>query len=98
MKKVFCVIGVMDSGSGSLTYPEDFEFVGFFETDKEAQAHADELNRSNGIRDFGTRISENEDGDEEEEEDEDGDFDGPTDETVYTVEEFKFLGSKKGKK
>lgn len=102
MNKVFCVIGVMDSGSGSLTYPEDFEFEGFFETEKEAQDHADDLNKSNGLQDFGTRIPENEDGDEEDEEsdeDEEGDYEGPTDETFYVVEEFKNLSkNKKGKK
>lgn len=44
MDKVYVVAGYMNTGSGSLTYPEDFDTIGFFETRKEAQDHADELN------------------------------------------------------
>ncbi len=35
-KKLFLVIGVTQSGSGSLTWPEDFDICGVFESETEA--------------------------------------------------------------
>jgi hypothetical protein len=45
MKTVHVVFGYRNSGSGSLTFPEDFEFEGFYENKKDAQDHCDRLNR-----------------------------------------------------
>lgn len=45
MDKVYVVSGHRNSGSGSLTYPEDFETVGFYDNQKDAQDHCDRLNK-----------------------------------------------------
>lgn len=79
MDKVYVVFGFMNTGSGSLTYPEDFEFEGFYDNEKDAQGHIDRLNGENGV---------DEDGEwDENHEDEDDDYDG----MVYQVEEVKNL-------
>jgi len=44
-QKVFLVMGVMDTGSGSLTFPEDFNLKGVWTDETDARAHADLLNR-----------------------------------------------------
>lgn len=43
-KKLFLVIGVTGTGSGSLTWPEDFDIVGVYETEKLAKARAKSMN------------------------------------------------------
>lgn len=43
-KELFLVIGVAQSGSGSLTWPEDFDIVGVFESEERALARAKEMN------------------------------------------------------
>ena len=40
-KQFFLVIGVNDTGSGTLTWPEDFHVVGVFDDEKRAEEHAD---------------------------------------------------------
>lgn len=79
--KVFIVTGHTNTGSGTLTYPEDFSVVGVFLTPEQANAHALNLNAGNN-----TVFDENEgqwieSGDTDE--DEDSEYDG----TVYEVEE-----------
>lgn len=48
INEVHVVFGYMNTGSGSLTYPDDFETVGFYEDKVEAQEHVDRLNKENG--------------------------------------------------
>ncbi len=45
VKKIHVVFGYMNSGSGSLTFPEDFDILGFYEDEKDAKAHCDLLNK-----------------------------------------------------
>lgn len=93
MKDIYVVFSVMDSGSGSLTFPEDFDFVGFYENEKDARDHVERENEKNGIVDFGQRVSSDED---EEDDDEEFDDDGePTDEVVFTYEKLSNLKKKK---
>ena len=75
--KTFLVLGYVDSGSGSLTFPEDFDFVGAYTDKDEAQEHVDLLNRKNGTKDPY--------GDDEDEDD------GCSDEMVYTVWDVKTM-------
>lgn len=42
--QMFFVYGYAQSGSGSLTFPEDFDFVGFFHSENEAQELVKKLN------------------------------------------------------
>jgi len=42
--KMYLVVGVVQSGSGSLTWPEDFDVVGVF--DDEGEAHKDAFERN----------------------------------------------------
>ena len=93
MKDIYVVFSVMDSGSGSLTFPEDFSFEGYYEKEKDAQDHVERENTKNGIVDFGERVHEESD-DEDEDEDKD-DYDGPTDEIVFTYEKLSDLKKKK---
>lgn len=46
-KQVFLVVGVMNTGSGSLTWPEDFHMEGVFDNQEDAQEFCDELNSDN---------------------------------------------------
>ena len=43
-QKMYCVVGVAGTGSGSLTFPEDFDFAGVFIDKVKAQKHADGMN------------------------------------------------------
>lgn len=43
-KELFLVIGVAQSGSGSLTWPEDFDIVGVYDDKDLAQKEAKRLN------------------------------------------------------
>ena len=43
-KKMYVVQGYMNTGSASLTYPEDFDTVGIFLDREKAQAKCDEMN------------------------------------------------------
>lgn len=45
IKTIHVVFGYANSGSGSLTFPEDFNFVGFYESHQDAQDHCDRLNK-----------------------------------------------------
>jgi hypothetical protein len=45
MKTVYVVLGYKNSGSGSLTYPEDLEFEGFYQSQQDAQDLCDRLNQ-----------------------------------------------------
>lgn len=82
VKEVYVVFGYANTGSGSLTWPEDFEIEGFYENKRDAQAHVDRLNDENGVDECGEYT------DDEEHDDQ---YDG----TVYTVETVKNLKSKK---
>jgi hypothetical protein len=83
MDKVFVVFGYRNSGSGSLTYPEDFDVKGFYVSREDAQSHCDRLNNETlkGMEDDDgnpvTDIFDLECGDE----------------TVYEVDELNNLGS-----
>ena len=93
MKEVYVVVGVMDSGSASLTFPEDFEIKGFFTEREDACTYCENLNTENGVVTFGERISdEDSDPDDEDHEEDTG---GPTDEMVYEVWDVKDLSKKK---
>lgn len=46
-KKMFVVIGVMNSGSGSLTWMEDFDLVGIYDNEEDAQSDCDARNPVN---------------------------------------------------
>jgi hypothetical protein len=99
MKDIYVVFSVMDTGSGSLTFPEDFNFVGYYEKEKDAQDHVERENLKNGIVDFGERVFDEskryESSDDEDEEDEDEEvYDGPTDEDVFTYEKLSNLTKK----
>lgn len=58
MKDIYVVFSVMDSCSGSLTFPEDFSFEGFYEKESDAQDHVERENTKNGVVDFGERVFE----------------------------------------
>lgn len=90
MDKVYVVFGYMNTGSGSLTYPEDFETVGFYEKEEDARAHVKRLNDEEGVPSCCRDHWEVEDSDEDEEE-EDEDYDG----MVYTVDVLENLKTKK---
>jgi len=52
-KKTFLVLGYLDTGSGTLTFPEDFDFIGSYTDQEEAQKHVDLLNKREGHGDDG---------------------------------------------
>lgn len=56
--KVYVVFSYENTGSGSLTYPEDFDFVKAFTDPLKAETFAAESNKANGVP------TEDEDGDE----------------------------------
>lgn len=58
MKKVYVVLGYMNTGSASLTFPEDFDIEGFYENKKDAQAHCDRLNPEEESDDDGDQMFE----------------------------------------
>jgi hypothetical protein len=58
IKEIYVVFGCMNTGSASLTYPEDFETVGFYEKKEDAQAHVDRLNEENGTNEQGEWLEE----------------------------------------
>jgi len=82
IKEVHVVFGYMNTGSASLTYPEDFDTVGFYESEEDAQAHVDRLNKENGVDENGEW--------DDDHEDEDDDYDG----MVYIVDTLKNLRGK----
>ena len=45
VKNIYVVFGYNNGGSGSLTFPEDFEFEGFYESEEDAKSHVDRLNK-----------------------------------------------------
>jgi hypothetical protein len=47
--KLYLVLGVMNTGSGSLTYPEDFDFDRVYTKPKDAQKRVNELNDREGV-------------------------------------------------
>lgn len=65
-KQMFAVIGVMDTGSGTLTWMEDFDLVGVYDNEKDAQKDCDERNDT-----IKSEEEVNEDEDDEEYDDED---------------------------
>jgi hypothetical protein len=71
MKTIYAVFGYANTGSGSLTFPEDFDFKGFFEVKSDAQAYVDALNTENGVDEGGEWLD-------------DGEAIDPYDGTVYT--------------
>jgi hypothetical protein len=89
IKEVYVVFGYMNSGSGSLTYPEDFETEGFYLVRKDAQDHVDRLNRENGIDENGDWL-------DDEEEDHDDQYD-QYDGMVYTVDVVENISHQKKK-
>ena len=44
-KKMYLVMGHMNTGSGSLTYPEDFDVVGVYDNRGDAQSDCDRRNK-----------------------------------------------------
>lgn len=82
MEKRWMVIGYRRTGSGSLTYPEDFDIVGVFGRKIDAEATRDEMNE----RVSGHSCPEHGSLDECLEEDCEL-LDGEVDEIVYNVEE-----------
>jgi hypothetical protein len=44
-KSLYAVVGYATTGSGTLTYPEDFDFVGVFQSSGAAQKCADQKNK-----------------------------------------------------
>ena len=89
MMKVWLVIGYMGTGSGTLTYPEDFDLVGVFDTAEEAAALAEEKNAARGP------CPECEDELDVEDPEDDPTFDDDCpherDEMLYAVEEVDFF-------
>jgi len=83
MKEVHVVFGYANTGSGSLTFPEDFDFEGYYESKKDAQDHVDRLNKENGVDESGEWLDEEEEHDDQ--------YDG----TVYTFYSLKNLKTKK---
>lgn len=55
--KVFLVLGVKASGSGSLTYPEDFELEEVWLDEEKAKDRARELNKKS-VEDYGLDIGD----------------------------------------
>jgi hypothetical protein len=51
MAKAYLVVGFMNTGSGSLTFPEDFDFIAIYMNEAEADKHAAQLNRESGAPD-----------------------------------------------
>jgi len=78
-KKVFLLLSVCNSGSGSLTWPEDFDLKAVYEDEGEADAEAERLNDANGV-------SVNDD-------DEDDDYECD-DEDIYEVHPLTFVKKK----
>ena len=81
-QQMYMVIGVEQTGSGSLTWPESFDIVGAFLNYDDAQACANTKNEERGWV-----LDEN--GDPED------DADQPDDERMYFVETLDVLTSKK---
>ena len=80
-KKFYLIIGVRGTGSGSLTFPEDFDIVGVTDDHDRASRECDELNAGNGFE-------YDEHGDQCQEDD-------LSDEFEYSVEEVDFLSTLK---
>lgn len=59
MKTVYLVIGVRGTGSGSLTFPEDFDILECHTDEESAQEKCDVLNEGNDV-------TEDDDGDTDE--------------------------------
>ncbi len=72
-KKLFLVVGVVQTGSGTLTYPEDFDIIGWSRDQVKAQKRADKENE---------RVGRNSSDPDEEEED-------LSDLPLYEVEEIE---------
>lgn len=64
---MFLVTGHNNGGSGSMTYPEDFETHGLYTTEKGAKDARDELQRKENVRYCGENDIDVEDFDEEDE-------------------------------
>lgn len=86
--QVHVVFGFMNTGSGSLTFPEDFNFKGFFVDMEDAQAEVKRLNDEEEVP-RSCRLDEDE-GSIDDEEDEGDDYDG----MIYTFETVKNLSKK----
>jgi hypothetical protein len=83
MKTIYVVFGYMNTGSCSLTYPEDFETVGFYEVKDECQEHVDRLNTENGVDQNGEWLDQD-----------DVQHDDPYDGMMYVVDVLENLSKK----
>jgi hypothetical protein len=46
---VYLVLGVANTGSCSLTWPEDFDLLGYFDNEADAEKYAEAKNKEEGV-------------------------------------------------